>query len=123
MEKFLLGTLLSYNKLDIIDQENVVVAVFFPKLCGGNIIFVSDRVDQLIGKGLGTDVKNLGFRVVFQYKMSDCMHQMGFSKSYASVDKQRIVDFARRFRYRKGCRVGQIVVGADYKGIKGILWV
>ena len=68
MEKFLLGTLLSYNKLDIIDQENVVVAVFFPKLCGGNIIFVSDCVDQLIGKGLGTDVKNLGFRVVFQYK-------------------------------------------------------
>ena len=68
MEKFLLGTLLSYNKLDIIDQENVVVAVFFPKLCGGNIIFVSDRVDQLIGKGLGTDVKNLGFGLFFSIK-------------------------------------------------------
>lgn len=28
MEKFLLGTFLSYNKLDIINKKNIIIAVF-----------------------------------------------------------------------------------------------
>lgn len=29
MEKFLLGTFLSYNELDIINKKDVIIAVFF----------------------------------------------------------------------------------------------
>ena len=53
MEKFLLGTFFSDNKLDIVDQKNVVIAVFFTKFRRGNIILVSDRVDQFVGKFFG----------------------------------------------------------------------
>ena len=50
MEKLLLCALLSYNKLNIVDQENVVVSVLFAKLCGGDIVFITDGVDQLVGE-------------------------------------------------------------------------
>ena len=52
MEKFLLGTFLSYNELDIINKKDVIIAVFFTEFRGGNVVFVTDRIDQLIGKEL-----------------------------------------------------------------------
>ena len=51
MEKFLLGTFLSYNELDIINKKDVIIAVFFTEFRGGNVVFVTDRIDQLVGKG------------------------------------------------------------------------
>ena len=65
MEKFLLGTFLSYNKLDIINEKNIIIAVFFPEFCGCNVVFVTDRIDQLVGKGFRADIKDLGAWVVF----------------------------------------------------------
>ena len=50
VEKFLLRALLSYNKLNIVDQENVVVSVLFAELRGGDIVFITDGVDQLVGE-------------------------------------------------------------------------
>ena len=52
MEEFLLRTFLTDNKLNIIDQQNVVVSVLFPEFRGGNIVFIPDRIDQLIGEFL-----------------------------------------------------------------------
>ena len=42
---------LSYNKLDIINKKNIIIAVFFTEFRSSNVIFVTDRIDQLIGKG------------------------------------------------------------------------
>ena len=99
MEKLFLRAFLSYNKLDIIDQKNVVVPVFLPEFRGGNIIFIPDRIDQFVGELLAGHVKNLGFLVVFQHKMADGMHQVRLAKSHAAVNKKRIVDLPRRFRH------------------------
>ena len=56
MEKFLLGTFLTDNKLDIVDQKHIVVTVFLTEFRGGNIVFVTDGIDQLIGKFLRSHV-------------------------------------------------------------------
>ena len=64
MEKFFLGTFLADDKLDIIDEQHVVVAVFLAKLRGGDVVFVPDRIDQFIGKGLRADIEDLGGRSV-----------------------------------------------------------
>ena len=64
MEKFLLGTFFSDDELDIIDEKHVVIAVFFPKFRGGDVILVSDGVDQFVGKGFGGNVKDLRIRGV-----------------------------------------------------------
>ena len=65
MEKFFLGTFLTDDKLDIINEEHIVIAVLFPEFRGGYVVFVTDGIDQLIGKGLRCDVKDLGIGVVF----------------------------------------------------------
>ena len=65
MEKFFLCRFLTDNKLDIIDEEDVVVSVFFTELRGGNIVFVPDRIDQFVRKLLTCNVENLRFWIVF----------------------------------------------------------
>ena len=50
MEKFLLSTFLSYNKLDIIDEEHIIIPIFLAEFCCGDIIFIPDGVDQFVGK-------------------------------------------------------------------------
>ena len=50
VEKFLLGTFLADDELDIVDQQDVVVPVLFPEFRGGNVVLVPDRVDQLVGE-------------------------------------------------------------------------
>ena len=49
------------------------------------------------------------------------MHQVGFAKSHASVDEKRVVNLTRRFRHGQGGCMGQVIVGAYHKGIKGVL--
>ena len=68
MEKFFLCRFLSDNKLDIIDEEDVVVSVFFTEFRGGNIVFVPDRIDQFVRKLLTCNVENLRFWIVFKIK-------------------------------------------------------
>ena len=51
------------------------------------------------------------------------MHQMGFSQSHASVQKQRVVHIAGRLRYGEGCGMGKLVVAADYEGVKRVFWI
>ena len=74
MEEFFLGTFLANDKLDIIDEKNIIISVFFTEFRGGNIIFIPDRIDQLVGKLLTGNIENLGLRIIFQDKMSDRMH-------------------------------------------------
>ena len=52
MEKFLLCTFFSYDELDIVNQQNIVIPVFFTEFCGGDVVFITDRINQLIRKFL-----------------------------------------------------------------------
>ena len=56
MEKFFLRTFLSNDKLNIIDQENIDVTVFFTELCHCRIVSVTDGIDQFIRKTLGRNI-------------------------------------------------------------------
>ena len=65
MEKFFLGTFFADDELDIIDQKNIIISVFFTEFRGGNIVFVTDRVDQFVRKFFGSHVQDLCARVIF----------------------------------------------------------
>ena len=120
MEKFLLSTFLADDKLNIVNEQHVVVSVFFPEFRGRNIIFVPDGIDQFVGEFLTGYVEDLCFRIVFQNKVGDRVHQVGFAQSHAAVDKQRVVNFAGRFRHSQGSGMSQVVVGAHYEGVEGV---
>ena len=46
MEKLLLGTFFSNDELDIVNEEDVVGPVFFTEFRGGNVVLITDGVDQ-----------------------------------------------------------------------------
>ena len=38
MEELLLGAFLTYDELDIVDEKDIVVSVFFPEFRGGYVV-------------------------------------------------------------------------------------
>ena len=52
MEKLFLGTFFSYNKLDIIDEQDINITVSISEFCDRRVISISDGLDQFVGKCL-----------------------------------------------------------------------
>ena len=69
MEKLLLGTFFSNDELDIVNEEDVVGPVFFTEFRGGNVVLITDGVDQLICEFLRGHIEDLGAGIIFQDKM------------------------------------------------------
>ena len=123
MEKFFLSGFFSYNKLNIIDEKNINISVFFTEFAHCRVISVSDGFDQFICKFLTGYIENPAVFVVFQYKMSDGMHKMRFSETGSAVNKQRIVGIPRRFGNCESCCLGEFVVTSYNEGVEGVFWI
>ena len=52
MEEFFLCTFLADNKLNIIDQQNVVRPVLIAELSRREVVLITDGINQLIGEFL-----------------------------------------------------------------------
>ena len=63
VEEFFLGTFFSNQKLYVVNEKNINIAVFFPEL--GHAVAVSgpQSLDKLIGKVFGGNVQNLGIGI------------------------------------------------------------
>ena len=48
---------------------------------------------------------------------------MGFSKSYTSVEEERIVNLTLRIRNSKGCSMSKIVIASYNKSIKCVFGI
>ena len=62
MEEFFLRRFLFSQKLDIVNEQDIDVAVFIAK---GFCCIVLDGIDQFIGESLGTDIEDLCAWVIF----------------------------------------------------------
>ena len=65
MEEFLLGTFLTYNKLYVIDHENIHVTVFLTQLGHGSRITTTNGFDYFVCEFLTGNVENLFVRILF----------------------------------------------------------
>ena len=65
--------------MNIIDEKNVNIPVFFTEFAHCRIISDSDGFDQFICEFLTGYIENPAVFVVFQYKMSDGMHKVGLA--------------------------------------------
>ena len=118
MEELLLGALLAGDKLDIVDRQQVGLAVLFLKFGGGA---VADGQNQLVGEFLALDVQQPVFGVGLPDPAADGVNQVGLAQSAAAVQKQRVVAFGGVVGHRPGGGVRQAVAGADHEGLEGIL--
>ena len=77
VEELLLGPFLVLEKLDVVDQEDVHLAI--AALEGGGRV-VADRVDELVREGLGGHVAHVAVRVVLAHVVPDGVEQVGLAQ-------------------------------------------
>ena len=82
MEKFFLRAFFLGNKLNIIDEQNINIAVFISKFL---VFIAADGIDQFIGESFTGDLEHFCFRIFIQDIMGNRMHQMGFAQTYISI--------------------------------------
>ena len=117
IEKLLLGGLTLADKLHVVDHQNVHVAESSAKL---QALVLLNGVDKLVGEGFAGNVHDGGVFIVLLHIVADGMHQMGFAKAHAAVDKQRVIGCAGVLRHGLSGSMRKVVRGTDHKAVKGI---
>src|SRR6266545_3972040 len=117
VEELLLGALLARDELDIVDQEEIDVAVFAAEL-GGAI--VADRVDQFVGEALRGEIEQAQRGVEAADLVADGVQEVSLPQSYSAVDEQGVVGRGRQFGNCLARRLGELVRVADDERVEGI---
>ncbi len=120
VEKFLLDALLAGEKLDVINQQHVGLAVFFAE---ADELVVLDAVNVFVGEFLGGDVGNARAFLVPDDMLADGVEQMRLAQTNAAVKEKRIIGFAGRLGDGQGGGVGEIVVVADNERFKRVFGI
>ena len=81
VEEFLLGFLFTGNKLHIIHNQHINIAVFVAKA----LLLKPNMLQKVIHKGLGGNVHNACFRVVVTNSVANGLHKVGFTKPHTTV--------------------------------------
>src|ERR1043166_862263 len=117
MEKFLLRPLLTTEKLNVVNQKKVGLAITLPKF---DQITVLDRVDELVDEQLTRNVDHLHVFPFRPDELADCLHQMGLAQPDAAINKQRIVRARRCLRDSETGRVRNFIIRADNERFEGV---
>lgn len=114
VEEFVLGLLFAAEELDVVDEKQIALAVILSEELHGLGLEMGDEFVHEVFESCVDDPVSKRESVV-----ADCLEQMGFSQSDASVDKKRIVLFPRLFGDAFGGGVGELVGAADDETVEG----
>ena len=117
VEKFLLRGLLAGDELDIVNEEEVNVAVFHAEFLARALF---DGFEQLICELIALYVGDLRAGIVLAYILADRKQQMRLAEAGVAVDKQRIVRAAGLVRDGDCGIVRKLVGVSDDEAIKGV---
>src|SRR6476469_9290591 len=117
MKKFLLRPLFTTEKLNIVDQKKVGLAITLPEF---DQITVLDRVDELVDEQLTREVDHLHVFPFRPDELADGLHQMGLAQTDAAVNEQRIVRSRGRLRDGETGCVRDFIIRADDERVKGV---
>ena len=120
VEELLLRALLVLQELDVVDQQDVDVAVARAELL---LPVVTDRVDEFVRELLGVHVADPQLRMHLRGVVGDRVQQVGLAETGVAVDEQRVVGTARRFGDGDGSRMRKAVAVADHERLEGVALV
>ena len=106
VEKLFLGPFLLCHELDVIHDEDVVLAVLVFELVRAA---ARDRIDEIDRKTLGTHVKDLLIAVRFLEMITDRLDEVGFPVPRRAVDKERVIGETRAFDDRLCGRMCKLI--------------
>ena len=117
MEELFLRRFFAFQKLHIVNQQQVGFAISAPKILRGATL---DRSDQLIRELLGADERDARICVALQQFVCDGLHQVRLAEPRVAVDEERVIQFAGRLCGRDGGRGGEFVALADHEVLKRV---
>ena len=117
MEELILGLLFAGQKLHVVDNEDVDVAVLIGE---GRVLLLLDGIDELVGERLDTDIGDALGWIVLVDLVTDGLHQVSLTETDATVHKEGIVLSARIFGHGLGGGVGKVVRGTDDEALERV---
>ena len=108
VEEALAGVLLAGDELDVVDEEDVGLAVLVAEVLDA---VLPQGGDEVVGEMLGAGVEVAPALV--GYGVADCVQQMGLAEAHACVDEERVVGCAGLVGDGDSGGVGEAVGLAD----------
>ena len=107
MEKLLLRAFLAREKLDVVDHQDVRVAILLAELHQRAVL---DGIDELVGKLLAGKINDAGGLLIVDYEVADRLQQVRLAQSASSVHEKGIVGLGGRLGHRDGGSMSELVV-------------
>ena len=120
MEKLLLGLHLALEELDVVDEQDVDVAVPALEVRG---LVVTDAVDEVVRELLGVDVAHLDVGEQVAGVVPDGVEQVRLAQSGVAVDEEGVVGLRRCLGDRDRRGVREPVARPDDEGVEGVLGI
>ena len=120
VEELFLGSLFALEELDVVDHQNVQVAV---APLEGLLPVVAHGIDVVVGEFLGGDVFDAQPRLQHTGVVPGGVQEVRFAQARSAPDEQRVVGLGRVFGDGDCGAVGEAVGGADDEVFEGVLRV
>ena len=117
VEELLLELLAALEELDVVDEQDVDLAVAAAEGVAG---VVADRVDELVHQRLGGDVPDAAQLVDVPDVVADRVEEVGLAQPGGPVDEERVVGPGRVLGDRERGGVGEPVRRADHEAVEGV---
>ena len=112
VEELLLRTLLAREKLDVVDHQDIRVAVFLAELDQRAVL---NGIDELVGELLAGKIDDARGLLVVDDEVADGLQEVRFSQSAPSVHEKGVVGLGGRLGHRNGGSVRELVVRPDHE--------
>ena len=116
VKELLLEALFALHELDVVDQEDVAIAIATLESQGGR---GAQGVDEVVHERLGRDVEDLAAGVVLGDVVPDGVKKMGLAEPGVPVDEKGVVGTSGCFGHGLGGRMSQPVRGCGDEGLEG----
>ena len=122
MEELLEGRLLALEELDVVDQEDVDLAVAALETLHTAVVLVpvAHAGDEVGDEDLGVDVLDADPRVEGLGVVADGVQEVRLAQAGAAVDEQGVVGTGRGLGHGQRGGVGEAIGGPGDVGVEGV---
>ena len=120
VEELLERLFLALQELNVVDQEDVDVAIVALER---ELAVVADRVDEVVGELLGVDVAHASLGLEVTRVVADRVKEVRLAETGVAVDEERVVRLAGGLGHRERGGVREAVGGPDDERVEGVAGV
>jgi len=112
VKELFLDALFAREKLDIVNQQHVDMAVSLTEL--GQAILLQ-CLDKLVGEFFGRKVRHPSIGIVAQNRVANRVHEVGFAQAGVAVNEKRVVGLRGGLSDRQSSGVRHLVIRTNDK--------